>query len=398
MATYGLTNFTEFIEGPDEQYTLDASRIVRHLDITNATIAVRQQAVADFLGTNTVSNITVLGGGPQVGFKYLSREIPLSYAYSETQPAELPLQSYLYAANIVRGQPMTPTGTSIATDPSFAVLVGGNFARYRYTVEFTTRTYDVKPDDQVEAQAATTISSGGTSAPILGSLSPSPITGFPDEGQLIAGVAFTQPDALAQYTNWPPPSAPKFSTGSRYITRIWRPGNRLKVIPFGMLKFPSDDLTIREGFPYREVNGSLKYTWHLVPEDGIPLNAIQNSINCINSGWFDSFPPQTLLFTNAEMRRFIGPLGDVLYNLEYYFSWQPNPDRGPSTAFPDVGPGVPGAIRHIAGFPQGWNFILRTKSVAGQTFLNYDKVGDNNGQAPYSTADFSALFRPDQFP
>lgn len=397
MAKFGKTTFTEYIEGPDEQYTLDASRVVRYLDIPNATVQARQQAVADFLGTNVVKTATILRAGSFVNqfATYISRQLPMPYTFAATQPSSLPSAVYLYASNITHGRPLTPSGQTLVAGGG-EQLVGGNFARYRFTVEFTTRTYDVRPDTAVLAVASQQVpgAGGGGLVSALNNPTPSPIVGFADEGQAIAGKAWTQ------FPNWPPVNLPKFSSGTRYVTRYFRPGMRMRVLPYGTVHWNSDNMTIREGAAFNEATADVRYVWHLVPEAGVPFGAIQACINQTNGWWFDGFPIGTLLLAGADLRRSIGPLGDVLYNLEYCFSYLPKPARG---VFKFEG----NPQNFPVGFPMGWNAQLRAKKMPNplapngtSVNLDYDQIVDDANNNPFQLmfppADFSTLFRPDQ--
>lgn len=382
MARWGQTTFTEFVgsySSPDEQFTQDSGRIVRKLDITPGTMIARQQAVADFLGYQKV--VTVNSQSGAFTLTYITRGTPLPYTWASTNPALLPTSQYLYAANIVRGEPVGPpisaTPVLAGNQPNggLGVAVGGDFPRYRFTVEFTTRPYDILPDSSILA-----VNSGGN----VNQLAPSPLfddsvppgIGYPDEGQYWGGIQFVQP-----FFSWAGLNVkPKFSTGSRYISRLFRPGARLRVLPFGMLSWASDGVPIREGFPYSESTGSYRVIWHLVPEAGIPLKAIENQINTVNSFWFDGFPQFTLLFKSADFRRMRGPLGDILYDIEYLFSWLPNVSLEPAANKESL----------------GWNYQLRFKN----NVLQYDKVVDSpnnvSPRSPYPFTNFTNLFRPDQ--
>jgi len=366
LASWGSTTFTEYVgdKNPDEQYATNASRVVRQLDVSPGDLGFRIQAVSDFLGYNKVAGVA--------GARYIQRGTPLPYVWDSALGSLLPSQQYLYAENITRGQmlgiPKSTTQLGLVGGPGAGggggVGVAGNFTKYRYTVEFTTRTYDIKTDNAVNAVV-------GDSS--LGNFNPSPIVGLPDEGQMIAGVNF------GTIATWPPTNRPQWSTSSRYITRWFRPAARMRVLPFGMLKWLSDNSPIREGFPFTESIGSLRYQWHMVPEGGQPLFALQNQFNTINSQYFDGYFFYTLLFKTADFKRYISPLGNVLYTVEYDMSWLPN------------------LLRNGNG-PLGWRSQLRAKG--NPTVLEYEIVVDDNTNAgprnPYAGSLFDNLFRPDQ--
>jgi hypothetical protein len=161
-----------------------------------------------------------------------------------------------------------------------------------------------------------------------------------------------------------------------------------------MLQWVTDGATIREGVPFNQGMASLHYTWHFVPKEGVPLFAINQQLGTLNENWFDSYAPYTLLFKSWDFRRFRGPLGDVLYHLEYFFTWLPNAAVG--TPNPDS---VGGRPRFVAGANMGWNFQLRVNSsAAGTNWLEYDQVVDSQASRrnPYKSTDFANLFRPDQ--
>lgn len=366
MSQWGSSTFTEFIgqNHPDEQYGSNTTRAVRQLDVPGS-FGLRTQAVADFLGYAKVA------GG--VGGRYITRGTPLPYVWEASIPSLLPAQQYLYAENIIRGEVVgisqSTTQVGLAGGPGAGggggVGVAGNFTKYRYTVEFTARNYDIKTDNAVLAVA-------GDSS--LGKFNSSPIVGLPDEGQMLAGVNF------GNIGTWPPTNRPVFSTTSRYITRWWRPAARMRVLPFGMVKWNSDNTPIREGFPYTEAIGSLRYQWHMVPEGGIPLQAYQTQFNTINNEYFDGFFFYTLLFKSMDLKRYISPLGNVLYTVELDFSWLPNVGRA------------------AGGVPLGWRAQLRAKG--NPAVLDYEIVVDDNANAgprnPYAGSLFDNLFRPDQ--
>jgi hypothetical protein len=90
---WGQTKFFEFCgdpNGPDEQFNTGMARVIRQLDIPDASIKVRTQAVADFLGYNQV----ITSGSA----RYISRGTPLPLIYTTTQPSGLPSQSYCIAS------------------------------------------------------------------------------------------------------------------------------------------------------------------------------------------------------------------------------------------------------------------------------------------------------------
>jgi hypothetical protein len=396
MARWNLTNFTEFCGdgSPSEQYSETFSRAVRQLDVIPGTTAARQQAVQDFLGWNELKT-TVNSSGQTL--RYISRGTPMPYAFSQAKPSLLPISQYLYAANIARGQSIGPTGTtSQAADVGTGNLVSGDFNHYRFTVEFTTRTYDIKADNSVDAVASAALAMGQTGRP-SGTYSYSPLydtvsgVGYPDEGQMLAGISFFGVFAGGINYGWPglgtpwPNGKPAWSTASRYITRIFRPSARMRVLPFGMLTWFSDSppMPIREGFPFNETTGSVRYEWACVPEAGVPWFAIQQQLNTINADWFDGFPPSVLMFKSMDHRRYIDKLGAALYTMEYIFSFLPNVSPDPTQN----------------GYPSGWNSQLRVKGTP--PVLQYDYVVDSNlnginRRSPYRTSDFSNLFRPDQ--
>lgn len=170
----------------------------------------------------------------------------------------------------------------------------------------------------------------------------------------------------------------------RYVQRILTP--RVEELKLGGYTLEADNpaspgtwgRTIQEpGFvPF--VRTDVVYIWYQVPYDAVPLAAIAACGGAVNASAFDlkptvagtgytsRWPTETLLFKGLaqELQPYPGPTGELLTDVYYSFSYQPN---GWNKFPPPSGSG-------------DW-WPVRRKGVSPTAYL-------------YDTADFTALFKP----
>jgi hypothetical protein len=224
---------------------------------------------------------------------------------------------------------------------------------------FTSRTYQIKEDKDVKAQAA----AGVMQSPLY---DPAGVKTFPDEG-----------DALKR--GW------EFS---RYVTRRVALAGRLITVPVGFLEFetaPNDGVPVT--FPFPEGIANVSYVWHAVPFAAIPFKAISRCLTSINTDSFDFAEAQTLMLTSFDYDAQPGPLGPVLADVRYNCLYTPRTNAA----------GV--ALGHEASLRFG-------KDAANKNVVDYDRVrvvnntdrgifrGSTRADAP--KVDFGDLFRPAQ--
>jgi hypothetical protein len=336
--------FEKVPESPREVWAPDGSRMSRDYVIAGDAQS-RIFAAWDFLGGSELIEVET-GDGPRY---YVSRQTPHDYPFV-TDAGDV----FLFAQSIPQGRPLG-VGAPNTDFPGLAA----DYTNYLMTVEYRTLSYDVKEDDEVLAGPALPLPDSG--------FNDSPLEGFPDEGYALAAAA-----------------GPDEPGASRYITRVARPGGRFHVLRAGMMGYVSDNKPVPEGIPLTVPFVTLSYTWHQVPEGGVPNAAIRKCLGTINNLTFDGYPAETLLLTNVVPRPFRNPFGERNYDVEYTFRYQPN-------------------VSYADGVtPRGHNFIPRVTAAGG---LDYEEIRalKNSGGSPlaagsppYRLTDFATLFRPDQ--
>jgi hypothetical protein len=333
--------FEKVPESPREVWATDGSRMTRDFVIAGDT-DTRIKAAADFLGFSRLVGAGDDNGPPY----YISRQLPHGYPYiTEAETF------FLYAQSIPDGRPLG-VGQAQPFSLDGVDATGADYTNYLMTVEYRTLSYDVRTDDALRTTTG-------------------PLSGLPDEGNALANAPAFGPGVLGVSA----------AAAGRYITRTARPGGKFLVLRQGMMRYTFDQKPVPEGIPYAVPFSTLSYTWHQVPEGGVPNLAIEKALGTLNNARFDGYPAETLLLTNAVPRPYRNPFGERNYDVEYTFRYQPN-------------------VSPVTNAPQGQNTILRVNAGV----IDYVSITSNGtfpppvgtGTPPYRLTDFAALFRPDQ--
>lgn len=339
-----LINGVEFFEdadsprSPEQQYAVDNGRVTRTLQRRDAsnigvTEVDRFEAAFALIGGPRVQ------GGTLAGLRWITRTPPDLY------PAPLSLATgglgYLWATSIPR---TAPDGAVKGVD----ALGAARWACVRYTVQYSILPYLVREDADVIATTG-------------------PLAGLPDEGWAVA-------------QGW--------LGHSRYVSRKWRQGGHTYTLPQGFMlrtDVAAPNNVVKQAIPYHATEGTVRYTWHQVPLDGLPETAQARSQNCVNDATFDGRARGTLLLKDVEMEQYQNAFGVWLADVTYVMSYMPNFDP-------------------VTEQFQGWNSRLMYSS--GDKSFRYvptssdgnapDTVFGASNNAAYPYRDFQALFRPDQ--
>lgn len=349
MGQWRSTVFTEHApKSPNEVWGPGSSRFTRELDITDGSFNARMQAQYDILGYSSV----VATGNTDYPY-YIHRVTPMPYP--AINPAliiqdessvlipdlELPdMRRSFYAVGTPRTEPLgAPNGIDLNAIP--IGTIGPNYTRARLTTQFATLPYLIKEDSE-----------------ILNS------SGFPMEG-----------DAL-QFNGWP---------ATRYIIKQAEPFCQILKLPYGTMWVNGKNTHV--GIPRREPGAYVTYTWLQVPVNvgpipGVNLTLLGRMQGTINSGTFDGFTSQTLLFDTWRIRQYQGTFGEALVDVTFKFIYLPKTSTGKA----------PG---NVAGVPQGWNYnydILDGKNDYYPIFA--DKAMTNRPYQVDSKYIFADMFRP----
>lgn len=286
------------------------------------------------------------------GKTYISRKSPYLYPYHES----------LYCVGSPRTEGLTPYG-AVPSVTYTIPLMGVNvvfpsegqpdYLDARVTLLFSSLPYRIRPDTEVLGSPGRTLA------------------GLPDEG-----------DALRRGIR-------------RYITRSARPAGKLITIPGNFLYYENTNVPIPgSSATFFQPALDLQYVWHHVPEEALPTQAWINIPGSVNSEVFDGWPAETLLCQNPTFRYsnsvFGKPQYDVTYTFRFLPNWDPPPPNGNGAAvtgtarghnyFPRIDP-TDGKVKYIRAKTRGLHFLGHVIAT---------------GSSPYRTADFTALFRPDQ--
>lgn len=319
------TEYVESDSSPEGSYYLDRGQIARRIQVDWPD---RAQAIRDFAGEVVLSN----NGTAQ----YLERTLPHSF----------PGKSWMVVQSVPKEEPMALRGNDW--------IDGEGVAQYdccELTLVYVMPTFKLKTDEEVWSGAADEWES------------------LPDEGYALEqGFAY-----------------------SRYVTKTVKFHAKTLVLNKGMLKknVGGQMKLVVEGLPYPNPGGEVMYTWHQVPEGGIPENAIKGYANSVNDAAFDGFPAGTLLYDgNVEIRANPNPVtGQVLYDVTYRFP-------------------ISIKVHPVTGTVYGHNYIWEAVqhdfggAEGVQTVLFPVPVYTNDGTAvagnqPFRTKPFRSFFRPD---
>lgn len=167
---------------------------------------------------------------------------------------------------------------------------------------------------------------------------------------------------------------------SRYVTRHVKRMSKMLTIPRGLLS-TTDGKKVLEAIAINENVATFEYTWHQVPESGLPEASWLLGQGTVNDATFDGRPAGTLLFDGAvETKPMPNPItGKILYTVRYQFH---------SLCIIDdsVDPKV---IR-------GHNWVR--KVIGGKIVpveFSADGVGAVAGTKIFPSYDFRKFFRPD---
>ena len=170
--------------------------------------------------------------------------------------------------------------------------------------------------------------------------------------------------------------------GGRYITRLDEPGGYAQTIPRGFMRYASGGQTT-EGLMKVVPEIVRKFTWHQVPRNGVPVQAIISSLGTVNNAPFDGWPVGTLLLDGVDPRRYRDPLLNRCLDLTYSMVGKPNFNRFGQAM------GHNSALKYFPPSADG--------TVPG--YVDYDLIcSDDNGKGdpPYRSTNFADLFRAPQ--
>lgn len=321
----------EDIGGPIYQFANDGSRVERPVQVIYDQINLARLA---FLGYPFIVE--------EAGVRYISRQVP--HVYEDLY--DLSLTPYLYATAIQRGDGVRVADTSPITGGPAGVLA-------QLRVVYNALTYKVRTDNELKT-----------------------LYPFIPEGE-------SQDNPLSESNR------PDEASLARYVTRRYKPFQRVITVPRAVLKFvletgdaeiaDSHGPVVMEGIGKPETGIVLEYIHHLRPD--IPWNAIFQAMGRVNEFTFDDFEPETLLCEPPEIIPVVSPLGEVINDIIFRFRY-----------LPKVG---------LDGTPRGHNWFLHAvKRDSGVSpLLDYRLVtttGTTGGTQVFQKFDFSKLFRPDQ--
>lgn len=322
MGQWRSTRYTTFEpESPRASLSADGrNRLVARYDIEWDSESIGQ-AVDDFVGYPLVK--TGKNGATLV--KYITRVTPHPYAYRFTATPEYSNVPALFCTGL------DPVAQGTSTPDAFRGNEFGRAAIASCNATYESLTYDIATDTEVRES-----------------------DGFPHDAN---------------------------DTIFRYITRQWKPAGKVLSLGYGFMRVRDDAvaanrLPIKGGIPLNVPAAELAYTWHQVPEDGIPSGTIQSTLGAINSVAFDDYTAETLLLLSADLRRYRHPVGVRLVDITYRMKWLPN-------------------INPADGLAKGHNFVPRV--IAGAVVMKeITSDGTNAGNRPYRKLPFKPLFRPTQ--
>lgn len=330
------TRYVEFAEGtPKGSFALDSGRVPRRIKVEwDPFQNLIQQAIIDFLG---YAELRVTGG-----VTWIHRETPHKYRNFPNRSGDF----WLWCTSVPGIEGIAPLSKDDNDTQTYRLA--------ELQLQYTSLTYKIVED------SATLGTTGMWS-------------GIPDEARLL-----------------------------RYVTRLPKPMGKILTLPQGMMRVqgPFDQPggtnaygakpgIIREGLPFRVGGAKLTYIHHVRPD--VPSAAIQNCLNTVNNAVFDGFyPAETLLFEDVDIKPFNSPLGDRVYDIHYFFKYQPN-------------------VSPVSKVARGHNFVLRKVITAlgppVTAVMDYVPI-TTDGQArnsatdptntPFRLTDFNSLFRPDQ--
>lgn len=314
-------NGVDFLEyaktppSPNQQYANDNGRITRVMRITGTSEDDRFAAAKALLGCQVVSTTA--------SKKWINRstgttpggQLPAFYPAVidvDINPGGTP---YMWCSNIPEIEML---GASEGIDFQGCPIYAGGAL---FHAEFNTRPFFTKPDSDVIAASGR-------------------LAGVPDEGTALA-------------SGWP---------NSRFVSRYLKPGSRTITLPMGFMFNNRTGTPVKQGLAFKEAIWTVKYTWFLVPIDGLPLIAMNQTLGCVNNDPFDFMSTGTALLSDVEIKQYYSGLGQILADVTYSMKYLPHWDTDPRDP-----PVVPPTYR-------GWNSYLQgdDTSVPGTRYMRYD--------------------------
>lgn len=344
MDIRGVTFWEDTAEpkSPTSSFATQNSRTLRSLQLrTNPPMSEEDKwaAAQALLGYNIVVETPF---GPST-IRLISRELPDYYPAVETAVNEFadPIQ---WASSI-------PEVTPVALPGGIDDLDRAKYECFRFKIYYERKLYNLWPDNYL---------------PLLAQAGPlAIIPPKPDEG-----------DALRR--GW---------INTRFIIKRVIDASTTVSIPGGLFKYVDPINTAKRraalhtSLPYQLHRARVIYQWISVPLTAIPFTAIKSCSGSVNESTFDGFAVDTLRFDTWDYDLETGPLGDLLVNLTYKFTWLPNVD-----------PVTGNQIGHV-GAPRVIDNQFRIVAVSTD---GDPATANQDAKRPFRRNDFTRLFRPDQ--
>lgn len=344
MDIRGVTFYEDSAEpkSPTTSFATQNSRTIRSLQLRSTppmTEDDKWAAAEALLGYNIVSEEPF---GPSTR-RWISRQLPDYYPAVPTSVNEF--------ADPIHWASSIPEVSPVALPGGIDDLDRAKYACFRFKIYYERKLYNLWPDGYL---------------PLIAQQGPLAIApAKPDEG-----------DALRR--GW---------INTRFIIKQVRDASTTVSIPGGLFKY-TDAINTRQrraslhtSFPFQLHRARVTYQWISVPLLAIPFDAIRSCCGSVNAETFDGFSVDTLRFDTWSYDLETGPLGDLLANVTYAFTWLPNVD-------PETGNqiGHVGAPRTIDG-----KFRIVKVSTDGDP-----ATADQDAKRPFRRNFFDRLFRPSQ--
>jgi len=325
-------------------FSNDATRVESSIQVRNWQLL--QTAIAEFTGYPVLRRIAT-------GVAWIDRRTP--HAHQEFRDL-LYNQPWLYCTSVSRVEGRSLDETTAFQDPP-------TYRMAHLRLVHQSLTYEILENNDPRMQFA---------------VDPAPLPGEPGQDNPLLGTNF-----------------PDEATLMRYVTKWPKPFNRMITVPRALAKFvlesgdrppkKGDDTdastgpVLFEGVGYPEPGQVLRYTWHLVPREGMPLDQANRTTGKVNRYRFDGYPARTLLCEAPEYIPIRSANGQRLADIHYTFRYL-------------------GKFGRNDGLQKTWNHFLRYVDRSDLNhFLDYRLVtmtGTSSGAPVFMTEDFSKLFRP----
>lgn len=283
--------------------------------------------------------------------RYIARVTPWAFPSIQNSADN----SFLWIQGMQRLEGVGPAGNDLGLEsPNFDP--SAIYQKARVTFGHSTLSYDIVPDEDC-------INAAG------------PLQGLPSDAIVNADLSCTV---------------------VRYITRWPKNADRQLTIPNGAMAF------INSGTPPIQIPGVginkkvpaglINYTWHGVPDAGLPRKAMQLAYGTVNRYPFDGYPKGTLRVDGIDPKPVISALGDRTWDVQYTLRFEPNFDLQSATNPTPYGHNA--TIRNHPSLGLNYYYI----SSNGTDYPAPDNVtgGAGTGVPLFRYYDFANLFRPDQ--